>query len=362
MIIIKRANDWGEMEAVLAYNGETEELWGYEAEWEGALPKVGLSENEFAKFYDGPRYFAAYSEEEVDPFEDMPNIEPLLRNYPPGSEDIPDRPTPEPLGEGYQNVVPEEDREGPADKAAESAADAAVESLEESGTGNLKTAEKSNDGLSVDGYEYADDFMRDMHKRLAEWDGDDLSKAPMAWPADEQVPEFVKEVIRQVIQNDVVWDDFSGYTRQAARAIQNSLRDNLTQPQGWSIESLVRDLQSIYPGMDDEQAHNIARTETSAVLNSAREEAYKKRPQAANYVYYWSGPADHRRTDVCKEIVNEVESRGGSVPMNELRSILRSKARKYENTDQGGTPERVSEWCPHYQCRHTFVRDVKADL
>lgn len=202
-----------------------------------------------------------------------------------------------------------------------------------------------------------------MHRNLVEWDGDDLSKAPPAWDTDSDIPQFVFDTLREAVTDKrVVWRKFSGYSRQTANAVHNSLEDNLTDESGWSISSIVDDIRDKFPGMGETKAVNIARTETSAVVNSAREEAYRQQSGSAQYVYYWQGPADHRRTKVCEEITEEVEARGGNVPLNELRSILRHYAKKYKNTPEGGTPERVSEWTPHYQCRHTFIRDVKADL
>lgn len=198
-----------------------------------------------------------------------------------------------------------------------------------------------------------------MHERLVWWNGDDLSKAPPAWPSDDEVPEFVKEAILSVIDDGAMWDEFAGYSSQAAAAIHNSLEEKVTQPQGWSIGSIVDDLLELYSGLGKERALTIARTEVGAIMNRARQEAYEQRDDSDDYVYYWQGPGDHRTTDVCKEIKEEVDARGGHVPLEELRSILRTKARKYENTAQGGTPERVSEWVPHYQCRHTFIRDVR---
>lgn len=384
MIVIKRRYDGDETEPVLAYDGDSEELWGYEQLWGANLDLVGHDEETFAAFFDGPNLFAV--ESDVDPFEDTPNAEELLMNYPPGSRDLPDvdlRDPPEgyEVGEGEETeaaekmadaaagTLAEEGDEGNGHRAAERLAAAAHDVVtDDTGSGQDGAlaadwaAPATSKTLTKAEYERCDDFMREMHKRLVEFDGD-LDKAPPAWPSDDEVPEFVQRVIEEVInQGGVVWDKFEGYSRQAARAVRNSLEENLTQPQGWSIRSLMDDLQEMYSGMSDEQAANIARTETSAILNTAREEAYEQQEGADDFVYYWQGPADHRRTEVCREIAEEVEARGGNVPLDELQDILREKAEKYEGTAEGGTPERVDEWTPHYQCRHTFVRDVKADL
>lgn len=194
-----------------------------------------------------------------------------------------------------------------------------------------------------------------------QWDGDDLSKAPPAWSNDRDIPEFVKGYILAVIDG-AAWDKFTGYSRQASKAIRNEIEQSLTQPQGFSISSIVDRMQKLYPGLADDKAANIARTEVHSIMNSAREEAYKDQDGAENFVYYWQGPADHRETLVCREIKRTVEKRGGSVPLEELRGILRSKAKKYEGTREGGTPERVDSWTPHHQCRHTFIRDVRASF
>lgn len=349
MIAIKRRDRLGDYATILVYDADEEEMWGYPEVWESSLDMVGLSEEKFAAFF-GPPYMRAVEVSE-DPFEDVPNAEDLCRNYPPGSEEIPDYDTP---------PAPATYKDQQAEKAASQAADAALEKLGGDGPGNLNTAaDAGSAAITKDDYAGVDTIMLDMQKRLVWWDGNDLSKAPAAWPSDDEVPKFVQEVIEDVIGRGVVWEDFEGYSQQAARAIRNSFEENLTQPQGWSISSLVDDLLDMYSGLGKERALTIARTEASAIMNASREEAYKRRSDSDDYVYYWQGPSDHRTTDVCKEIKQQVDKRGGHVRLEELKTILQRKAKKYENTGQGGTPERVDEWVPHYQCRHTFIRDVR---
>ena len=344
MIVIRKRNDFNDFEPVLVYDGEKEQLWGLPRLWESNVRLVGLTEDQFAEFFPLPNFSVA--EVDSDPFGDVPNAEDFVRNYPPGSESMPEIDTPEPLG----NDDGEEDEEGNEDPA-EKAADAALGMV------------KGGDGtLTKEEYEAVDDALRRAHERVAWFDGDDLSKAPPAWDSDEDLPEYVVEAIREVIGEGVLWDEFDDYSRQAARAIHNSLEDNLTQPQGWSVSSIVDDLREMYSGMAEEKALNIVQTELAAVFNSARERAYEKRPDSRDYVFYWGGPDDHRTTKICEEVKEEVEDRGGAVPMAQLRSILREKARKYQNTREGGTPERVDSWVPHYRCRHSLIRDVKATL
>lgn len=302
----------------------------------------GSEEEEVAREFDGPPYFAVEHEPDSDD-----RIHQL--GWFPDPDWEPESPEYEDGGGGGG------DGDDDTEKAAEKAADAALTALKsEWGDSGNASAEAS--------YPEVDDALFQMQERLVWWSGEDLSKAPPVWDSDDDVPQMVIDLIHSVVDGSVVWNDFAGYSQQAAEAVQNSLEENLAQPQGWSIESLVRDLRDMYSGMAVEQALNIARTETAAILNSAREDAYKEREDADEYVYYWQGPTDHRTTAVCREIKQEVERRGGNVPLPELRNILRAKAQKYENTAEGGTPERVDEFVPHYQCRHTFIRDVKAGL
>lgn len=94
IVVHKLYGDTSGADPVLAYDAEEEQLWGYPRLWRANVDKVGLSEEEFSQFFDGPRLIA--SETDSDPFEDTPNAEELLENYPPGSEEIPDVPTPRP--------------------------------------------------------------------------------------------------------------------------------------------------------------------------------------------------------------------------------------------------------------------------
>lgn len=101
MIVVTKRYDFDNAKPVLAYDGETEELWGEPRLWESHLDKVGLTEKEFAAFFDGPNLLAGKYDGD-DPFADVADAEDKLRNYPPGSEEIPDVPTVRPLDRDYE--------------------------------------------------------------------------------------------------------------------------------------------------------------------------------------------------------------------------------------------------------------------
>lgn len=72
--------------------------------------------------------------------------------------------------------------------------------------------------------------------------------------------------------------------------------------------------------------------------------------------YSWSTAGDDQVHPVCEEVAEEIENRGGSVPLEELQEILKEKAEKYE--DQGGTPERVDHLVAHEKCRSAILPSV----
>lgn len=207
-------------------------------------------------------------------------------------------------------------------------------------------------------YEELDDMLHLAHKNVVQWEpaeGDDLSKAPEMWRGEDYVPEFVKELISFVLeQRDVIWDDVEGLPQDAGLRIKDILEDKLTQPQGWSIDSLTEAFEEELR-VDENKARDIARQESGAVLNSSREVAYDSTDVDDDFVFYWSGTNDSRTTDLCHDIKQEIEDRGGAVPKDELKSILEKYAKQYDY----GTPNRVKDFLPHFKCRHTFVRDVQ---
>lgn len=233
------------------------------------------------------------------------------------------------------------------------------------GEGAAGETEKAYRGLTLDEYEKADDALLEAHEKLVQWNADkdlseyDLSKAPGVWESQDDVPEFVLDTLeRLIVSGGIVWQ--GGYERLppgAEAVVMGVLEDKLTQPQGWSLSSLRDDLKDHYPEHEDEYLLNILRNETSAVLNTAREEAFEESEgPGEEFEYDWVGPTDHRTTDTCLAIEDRIEDHGGSVPMPLLKEILYEEA--LAHADNEGTPERVDQWQPHWQCRRTFVRRV----
>lgn len=233
--------------------------------------------------------------------------------------------------------------------------------------GTAKAVTNPFDEIDYD-YEEIDDLLEEAHEKSVQWgvteENPDLSKAPGIWSSDDEVPEFVLEALEHLIEEgDVVWT--GGYARlppSAEATIIETLEDVMTQPQGWSLGSLLDALRDNLGDIDaadveDDYLLNILRNETSAVLNTAREEAYEGRPDSEEYEYDWIGPNDHRTTDTCLSIEGRIEDEGGAVSMERLKEILYEEA--LVHADEEGTPERADDWVPHHNCRRTFVRRVR---
>ena len=187
---------------------------------------------------------------------------------------------------------------------------------------------------------------------------EDLEKAPTMWSSDDEVPDFVSRWVEDVIEySDPMWEGtFDDVPVTEENKVHETVQDSLTQSQGWSTQSIANRLQSTFEWMSQDRAETIARQEVAAVLNKAREIAYRARGDADQLVFDWVGPDDLDTTDICEDIKSRINSEGGAVTLDKLKEILRDVAKDYEY----GTPERIDQLIPHYQCRRTIVeRDLE---
>ena len=175
-----------------------------------------------------------------------------------------------------------------------------------------------------------------------------------AWGGDESVPDYVIEQIRMAIDNGAVFDGIKSIPEKARRELEGMLEDNLTQPQGWSLDSLVEDAQDLFPGVGEEQLEVVMRTETASVLNQAREEGYQSREESGRYKFKWVGPSDNRTTEACTELKEKTNPDHGGTPVSlpELKRMEREvHAKHFESLE-------YREHALHPNERHTFVRVV----
>jgi len=182
---------------------------------------------------------------------------------------------------------------------------------------------------------------------------EDLEKAPTMWSSDDEVPDFVSRWVEDVIEHsDPMWEgSFDDVPVTEENKVHDAVKDSLTQPQGWSTQSIANRLQSTFEWMNQDRAETIARQEVAAVLNKAREIAYRARGDADQLVFDWVGPDDLDMTDICEDVKSRINSEGGAVTLDKLKEILRDVAKDYDY----GTPERIDQLLPHFQCRHTIM-------
>jgi hypothetical protein len=117
------------------------------------------------------------------------------------------------------------------------------------------------------------------------------------WQDSEAVPDYVKERIGDAIDAGAVFQDIESIPSRTVEALKDLLRENLTQPQGWSLESVVDDMRDRWPGVSEDKLETVARTETASVLNEAREQGYEDLPGAEDEPrFYWQGPSPRGRS------------------------------------------------------------------
>lgn len=214
-------------------------------------------------------------------------------------------------------------------------------------------------------YETVDDLLFEAHEKCVQWkaheENPDLSKSPGIWTSSDQVPEYVQDKLKEIIRDgNIVWGDYAHLPPSAQAAIEEVLEEKMTQPQGWSLGSIVDELEDRFPEAARGYLTEVARNETGVILNRSREDAYEERDDSEEYVYDWIGPTDHRTTPLCREMEEWIESEGYQ-PLPDLKEKLYELARKYANDDAaGGTPGRALDFSPHYNCRRTFVRRVQS--
>lgn len=184
---------------------------------------------------------------------------------------------------------------------------------------------------------------------------DDIEKA--AWSGDQSVPEYVFEAIKDAIADGAVFRDFDSIPGDVVDTVEGLLEDNLTQPQGWSLDSIVDDMSKTFPGVEDGDLEAVARTEVTSVLSTAREKGYERRGNAdEGDVFYWEGADDSRITDACKELLELTNPRHGGTP----RPIDELVALEEEVHNKHFPDLSFRRHVIHPNERKTFVRDVSA--
>lgn len=186
-------------------------------------------------------------------------------------------------------------------------------------------------------------------------DDPDLSKSPDLWGGDKPDEEGDKWIEAAINDLDTFHTEYSGTPQLSPINVQRIFR-RAHRNNNMNVEDLTQNFMDTFPSMDRSQALNIVRTEMGAVLDTSREmlheaEKEEKEEDEEDAKYIWDGPNDDSTTDICSAVGERTKDRNG-VTLDKLRSMLKKEARKFD----WGTPDRVDDWVPHYQCRRTFKR------
>lgn len=196
-----------------------------------------------------------------------------------------------------------------------------------------------------------EDAQKHVTWRSREADGDVGQKAAEPfWDRDEDVPKFVKQAVRKALTAGAISTISEELSASVTiRDVEGFFEQQLSQPQGWSIQSLTENYADEFD-VDEKTAEQAVRSQTSNLLNQARADGYQE-IEADDSRFKWLGPDDDRITDACEWLKEQTnpEHGGGPVTLDELEALVDRANQKFASEYDGNT------WTPHWQCRHTFV-------
>jgi len=173
---------------------------------------------------------------------------------------------------------------------------------------------------------------------------------------ESTTPMFVKNRITDAIRGGALFSEFDTIPSGDLLELRNAFTDVLTQD-SWTINEL-RDSLADQFSLTEDKAEVIARTETAAALNSAREDGYEEQGLADESRFYWTGasPGDERQTEACEWLIEKTNPFHGGTPveLEELRELV-AEAPEHDD-DMDNNLARPDSWTVHPQERSTFAR------
>ena len=169
-------------------------------------------------------------------------------------------------------------------------------------------------------------------------------------------PEFVLERIREAIDAGAIFGDLENVPSSEIMAFREEFKENLGTD-NFTLDDVTEAVMD-FTGESRGRAEVTARTETSSVLNTAREDGYQERGEAQDSLFYWTGadPGDDRQTEACEILIRETNPfHGGTpVPLEELRSMLTWAAEQADDVD--ASMVRPDNFIIHIGERSTFAK------
>jgi hypothetical protein len=176
--------------------------------------------------------------------------------------------------------------------------------------------------------------------------------------AESATPEFVLERIREAIRDGVIFSEFDGIASSRLMDLRQEMADSLTVDTGFTLDSITDNLMDFEADLSRDDAERIARTESSAVLNKAREVGYEQKGDTDEGLFYWTGASlgDDRQTEACAWLIAETNPfEGGTpVPIDELRQLVDEAPTHDDEMDNDLA--RPDSWVVHPNERSTFAK------
>lgn len=185
--------------------------------------------------------------------------------------------------------------------------------------------------------------------------GDDTGRQLFEFdPGD--VPQFAIANLREAVLGGALFEDIDAIPDSAREAVKQTMLDSLEERHGWSVDSIRDNLQEAVPDLDGDRAEAIARTETAAITNSAREIGYEEQFDTETERFYWQGPENERTTEACSWLKRQTNPQHGGepVPLSELKALIDEAPSHDSNLDDDMA--RPGDFVVHINERHTWVR------
>ena len=143
--------------------------------------------------------------------------------------------------------------------------------------------------------------------------------------------------------NKALWRSYQGIAQELSDKINENIYEYYRNKK--NLRDFVKDIKKEM-NLAESKIVEIFRSETSHVSNLAISRSYEKLDPRGEKEYFWRIIDDSHTSDECKEIVDIIEKRGGSVSLQELKNITRMVTIKYR------TPGWViREFDVHPNCR-----------
>lgn len=223
----------------------------------------------------------------------------------------------------------------------------------------IVAAIESTEGVSLSaGQEEWEHTMRELFDRV--W-SDDTDKELLEF-SNSQVPEFVKTRLREtILSGDAVFSDIESLAGTDLMDFRTQLADGLTQD-GWTLGDITGRIMDIDDGISREKAETVARTETAAAVNTAREQAYEETGMAEGEKFYWTGATQaeqpERTTDACDWLIQKTNPKhnGTPVSLSRLKELI-AEAPTHD-PDMDDNMARPENFTVHINERKTYTRAV----